>query len=160
MFDKILEKAQEAMTLLSKTLSSFEMDSSRLKIKFEEQIAEYHKRIDEELRKLNTLSSEEIRDKKKELEFLLFNHKMELSSLLLQHQEHLEEVIKKDLGDFSKIVKERFESLYAEYEVQAVRKAEETFEADLTEIFKKYGDKFAPYIFKSLLRYIFKFGKK
>ena len=69
-------------------------------------------------------------------------------------------MMEKDLHDFSKAVKDRFESVYAEYEVQAVGKAQASFETDVEEIFKKYGDKFAPYIFKSLIKYIFKFGRK
>lgn len=160
MFDKILEKAEEAMTKLSKLLTVFEQDSGRLKAKAEEQLSDYHRRIDEDLRKLNVLSDEKINEKRKELEGILFEKKLELSSLLDQHRDHLKGVIEKDLSDFSKAVKGRFESLYAEYEVQAVDRAQKAFESDISEMFNKYGDKIAPCIFKSLLKYILRFGRK
>jgi hypothetical protein len=107
------------------------------------------------MRLFNKLSTDEINNRKGELEQLLFNYKAELAHIQDQHKVLLKDEIEASLKDFSKTVKDRFESLYAEYEVEAVKRAEGSFETDVTEMFKKYGDKFAPYIFKALMRYIF-----
>jgi len=160
MFDKILEKAEEAMTQLSKTLSVFEQEYSRLKLKFEEQIAEYHRRVDDDLHKMRTMTNDETLGQRKDFEGILFQQKLELNKLLDEHREKSKEIVDKGLQDFTKAVHNRFESIYAEYEVEAVKKAEANFETDMESLFKRYGDKIAPHIFKSLLRYIFRFGRK
>ncbi len=64
------------------------------------------------------------------------------------------------MGDFSKLVKDRLESLYAEYAAQALQKAESSFASEMPDILKKYADKITPFIFKSLSKFIFTFGKK
>ena len=149
MFDKILEKTEGAMTQLSKALSSFEQDSNNLSINLEKKIDEYRQQLRGELDKLDTLTLAKIDEKKKEIDIIFETYQKNLNGLL-----------EKDLHDFSKVVKDRFESIYAEYEVEAADKARAIFENDIEDIFKKYGDKLAPYILKSLLKHIFRFGRK
>ena len=160
MFDKVLAKTEEAMSQLNKTLSTFEQDASRLKAKFEEQLAGYYKRMDEERRILSALTTDETGRLQKDLELLLSDHKRKLSELFDIHKSNLKAEIEADLETFTQTVKSRFEGTYAEHEAQVVERAKASFEGDLSALFKVYGDRLAPHLFKALVRYVFRLGRK
>jgi len=149
MFDKIFEKTEGAITQLGKALSAFEQESNVLQVKLDHQISGYQTKVTEELANLDAHTKEKVAEKSQEI-----------SQLFEVHKKTLVENAEKELNEFSKKVKDRFESIYAEYEVQAVNKAQNAFEADIVNLFKTYGDRIAPYIFKALLKYIFRFGRK
>lgn len=145
MLDDVIRKSDEARVQLSKTLSAFEQECVRLRGQY-----------NEEFDSVNNKIKSGLEEYKVQLNSLFVDQETKLTGLVEDCQKQLQKEFDKSLDDISKIIKARFESLYAEYEVEAQTRALQTFESDVKELFKIYGDKLAPYILKSLIGHIFR----
>jgi len=149
MFEGALEKVNEALTRMSKTLSMFEKEYTDLRVK-----------CTEELMAILDNSNLRIKDRKEILEKAFADHKEKLDNLTDLFKQQTAEAMTTGLDLYSQEIKKRFEGLYIQFEEEAKKRAQQTFDTDMAGMFEKYGDQIAPFMFKSLIRYIFHIKKK
>ena len=141
----MLQKAESAMTQLSKVLSSFESDSNRIR-----------QQLDEEMIRFQKILSQNLSQSSTDNEQILSTQKDNLQRLLLEHQEILDQITEKNFQYFSSLLKNRFESMYTEYAAQAEIKALGAFDSDINNILLKNADKLAPVLLKYIFKYVLK----
>ena len=149
MFDKVLEKANEAMTRMSKTLTMFEKEFTDLRVKFTEEFMNFQDRSDSK-----------IKGQKEELEKIFAEYKEKTDALAEAFRTQVSEMTTTGMDLYGLEMKKRFETLYVQFEREARDRAMQTFDMDMVALFEKYGDKISPLMFKALLRYIFRIKKK
>lgn len=149
MFDKVLDKANEAITRMSKTLTMFEKEFTDLRVKFTEEFMSFQDRSDSK-----------IKGQKEELERIFAEYKVKTDGLAESFRTQITEMTLTGMDLYGLEMKKRFEGLYVQYEREAQNRAQQTFDADMVAMFDKYGDKIAPLMFKALVRYIFRIKKK
>ena len=149
MFDKILDKANEAITRMSKTLTMFEKEFTDLKAKFTEEFKSFQDRSDSK-----------IKGQKEDLEKIFAEYKGKTDALAEVFRTQISEMTTTGMDLYGLEMKKRFEGLYIQYEKEARNRAMQTFDAGMVDLFDKYGDKIAPLMFRALTRFIFRIKKK
>lgn len=143
MFDDVLQKAELAMTRLSKVLSAFESDSNRIRQQLDEEMIRFQKTLSHNLAQSSTDNDQ-----------IVSTQKDKLQRLLQEHQEALDRITEKSFQDFSSLLKNRFESMYTEYAVEAEIKTLGVFDSDINNILLKNADKLAPVLLKCIFKYV------
>jgi hypothetical protein len=144
MFDEALQKAEQAITRMSKALTVFEKESEILKVK-----------LSEDLKVLQVITEQKIRENRDQVEKIYADYSKGMEVFYVDCKNKLSVLITADLEYFSQEVKKRFENLYLNYEEEAKKKITQLFETDIQAVFTKHGDVLIPLIFKSFFRYIF-----
>lgn len=175
MLEKIIQRADQAGTRLSQSLSAFEKISMDIKEKMSDELISFEKNSAQKIESLNNNLKDSIGNLeessfkitenmaaqinvlKREAGQIVEDNNEKMREVLTQHVTTLTTLINDNLTIFSKLVKERYECLYSEYEVAAKNRADKAFETDIEILFKKNSDRLAPMILKALWRYIFRF---
>ena len=149
MFDNALDKVNDAIKRMSKTLTMFEKEFTDLRVKFTEEYMSIQGRFDSK-----------IGGQKEELEKIFTEYKSKTDALADVFRNQITQMTTTGMDLFDQEMKKRFEGLYVQYEKEARDRALQTFEADMVGLFDKYGDKIVPLMFRALIRYIFRIRKK
>lgn len=149
MFDNALEKVNDAITRMSKTLTMFEKEFTDLRVKFTEECWGIQDRF-----------KSKIGGQKEEYEKIFSEYKSKTDALAEVFRNQITQMTTTGMDLYDQEIKKRFEELYAQYEKEARDRVLQTFETDMVGLFDKYGDRIVPLMFKALIRYIFGIKKK
>jgi DNA repair exonuclease SbcCD ATPase subunit len=131
MYEKAFDKAQSMLELLNHTLTLFEKDFEQIKNRHIADISAIDKKLEESLE-----------EQKKKLEEMLKNHETLLKA-----------VQKTEYCNFLKSLSDKTDEIYDDIRKKAEQK-------DIEKLFREHSKHITPIIFKSLIRYVFRLGKK